>query len=95
MSEKKIPIESTRAEFWNVVAIPAPAPRRLAGRLFMMPAWLGDANRPIAEPDQEQQQRRTTGSRSSTGRSSSRKKLSAATSMPPVANGRAPKRSER
>ena len=50
MSEKKIPIERTSAEFWNVVAIPAPAPRRFAGRLFMIPAWLGEANRPMPRP---------------------------------------------
>jgi hypothetical protein len=33
---KNIPIESTMAAFWNVVLIPAPTPRRLGGRLFMM-----------------------------------------------------------
>ena len=30
--------------------IPAPTPRRCGGRLFMIPVWLGDANRPIASP---------------------------------------------
>ncbi len=50
MSEKKMPIESTSAEFWKVVAMPAPAPRRLAGRLFMIPAWFGEAKRPIPSP---------------------------------------------
>ena len=50
ISEKKTPIESTIAEFWKVVAMPAPAPRPSAGRLFMMPAWLGEAKRPIAIP---------------------------------------------
>jgi hypothetical protein len=50
ISEKKIPMESTRAEFWKVVAIPAPAPRRFGGRLFMIPAWLGEAKSPIPRP---------------------------------------------
>ena len=47
---KNIPIESTIAAFWNVVLIPAPTPRRLGGRLFMMLARFGDANRPIPIP---------------------------------------------
>ena len=38
MSVKKIPIESTWAEFWNVVVIPDPAPRWSAGRLFITAA---------------------------------------------------------
>ena len=50
MSEKKMPIESTIAEFWNVAAMPAPTPRRLGGRLFMIPAWFGEANRPMPRP---------------------------------------------
>ena len=40
----------TSAEFWNVVAMPAPAPRRLGGRLFMIPAWFGEAKRPMPRP---------------------------------------------
>ena len=44
---------------------PAPTPRRLGGRLFMIPAWLGEANRPIAEADQQQQRRRSQSRRSS------------------------------
>ena len=31
---KKIPIDSTVAEFWKVAVIPDPAPRLSAGRLF-------------------------------------------------------------
>jgi H+/Cl- antiporter ClcA len=50
MSVKKIPIESTMAEFWKVAIMPAPTPRRSDGRLFMIPVWLGEANRPIANP---------------------------------------------
>ena len=50
MSEKKMPIESTIAEFWNVAAMPEPTPRRWAGRLFMIPIWLGAEKRPIARP---------------------------------------------
>src|ERR1700688_2271406 len=37
MSVKKMPIESTWAEELNVAAMPAPAPRWLDGRLFIMP----------------------------------------------------------
>ncbi len=50
ISEKKIPIESTWAEFWKVVIIPDPAPRCSAGRLFMTPAWFGDMNKPLLRP---------------------------------------------
>ena len=90
---KKTPIESTIAEFWNVALMPAPTPRRCGGRLFMIPVWFGEAKSPMASPIR---------SRSAaniqywkfTGNSSSRKNASAASSMPPVANGRAPKRSE-
>ena len=50
ISVKKIPIESTWAEFWNVWFIAPPAPRCSGGRLFMTAARLGDANMPIASP---------------------------------------------
>ena len=44
---KKIPMESTWADELNVPAMPAPAPRWLAGRLFMMPVWFGAMNMPM------------------------------------------------
>src|SRR6202453_5391014 len=44
---KNRPIESTVAEVWKVLSIPAPAPRWAGGRLFMTEAWLGEKNRPI------------------------------------------------
>ena len=44
---KNRPIESTWAEFWNVLSIPAPAPRWSGGRLFITEAWLGEKKRPI------------------------------------------------
>ena len=47
---KKMPIDSTMAEFMNVPAMPAPAPRWSGGRLFMIPVWLGAANSPMARP---------------------------------------------
>ena len=50
ISEKKMPIESTIEVFWNVVLIPPPTPRRLAGREFMIAARLGEANSPIPKP---------------------------------------------
>jgi hypothetical protein len=50
ISVKKMPMDKTVAEFWNVEAMPAPTPRRSGGRLFMIPARLGEANRPIPIP---------------------------------------------
>jgi len=50
ISEKKMPIESTMDEFWKVALMPAPTPRRSGGRLFMMPARFGEANRPMPMP---------------------------------------------
>ena len=50
MSEKKIPIDSTCAEFWKVEFIPEPAPRSSAGRLFITPARFGDPKAPMVSP---------------------------------------------
>lgn len=47
---KKMPIDSTMAEFMNVAAMPPPAPRWLAGRLFMMLARLGEKKMPMPRP---------------------------------------------
>jgi hypothetical protein len=49
-SEKKIPIESTWAEFWKVEFMPEPAPRCWGGRLFITPARFGEAKAPIERP---------------------------------------------
>ena len=37
-------METTWAEFWNVVFMPEPAPRCSGGRLFMTPVRLGEPN---------------------------------------------------
>ena len=50
ISEKKIPTDSTCAEFWKVWFMPPPAPRSPGGRLFITAARLGEANRPIETP---------------------------------------------
>ena len=50
ISVKKMPMDRTMAEFWNVALMPAPTPRRSGGRLFMIPARLGEANRPMPMP---------------------------------------------
>ena len=50
ISVKKIPIDSTWAEFWKVWFMPPPAPRSPAGRLFITAARLGEANMPIETP---------------------------------------------
>ena len=94
ISVKKIPIESTWAEFWKVWFIPAPAPRCWAGRLFMTEARLGEANSPIEMPISASTSAKST-NRKFVGRRASRTKLSAVPSVPPVANQREPKRSER
>ena len=50
ISVKKIPMDSTMAEFWNVALMPPPTPRCSGGRLFMIPARFGEANSPIPIP---------------------------------------------
>ena len=50
MTVKKTPIDRTIAEFWNVVAIPAPAPRWSEGSEFMMAARFGEVNSPMDRP---------------------------------------------
>ena len=90
ISVKKIPIESTWAEFWKVWFMPPPAPRSAGGRLFMIPARLGDANRPIAESVQQQDQREGRVGEVDRQQLQQEEADSAATSIPPVANGRAP-----
>ena len=47
MSVKKMPIDSTWAEELKVAAMPAPAPRWLDGRLFMIPVWFGAMKSPM------------------------------------------------
>ena len=94
MSVKKMPIESTWAEFWKVWFIPPPAPRSPAGRLFMTAARLGEAKRPIEAPISASTAA-NGGYAKSVGTSMSSPKPTAAPIIPPVANPRAPKRSER
>ncbi len=43
-------MESTWAEFWNVVFMPLPAPRCWAGRLFITAARFGEAKPPFPMP---------------------------------------------
>ncbi len=50
ISEKKMPIDRTKPEFWNVASMPEAAPRCLAGTLFMIAAAFGAENRPIPAP---------------------------------------------
>ena len=46
ISEKKIPIDSTKAVFWKVAIMPLAAPRWLAGTEFIISARFGEANKP-------------------------------------------------
>src|ERR1019366_6452627 len=94
MRVKKIPIESTGALFWNVEFIPAPTPRCSGGRLFITPARLGAAKAPIASPLSSRIGPNTEYEKL-TGNISSIRNDPAATIIPPEANGRDPKRSER
>ena len=50
ISEKKMPMDSTKPEFWNVASMPEAAPRCRAGTLFMIAAALGAENRPMPAP---------------------------------------------
>jgi len=50
ISVKKMPIDRTWAEFWNVVFMPEPTPRCCGGREFITPARFGAANAPMARP---------------------------------------------
>ena len=50
MRVKKNPMDRTLAEFWKVLSIPPPAPRWLAGRLFITALVLGAANMPRDRP---------------------------------------------
>ncbi len=91
---KKIPTDRTWAEFWNVWFIPPPAPRCWGGRLFITAARFGEANMPIEMPIISSTPA-NAGNGKSIGSRPSRKKLNAEPSIPPVANQRAPKRSDR
>ena len=74
--------------------MPPPAPRSPGGRLFITAARLGEANIPIEIPFRNRIAAKT-GKEKSVGSSISRPKLIAAPTIPPVAKGRAPRRSER
>ncbi len=50
ISEKKMPMDSTDAEFWKVAIMPPAAPRALAGTEFIISARFGEENRPVPKP---------------------------------------------
>src|ERR1700749_609887 len=50
ISEKKMPMDSTEAEFMKVATMPPAAPRASAGTEFIISARLGEANRPVPNP---------------------------------------------
>ena len=60
MRVKKMPMESTWAEFWKVEFMPPPTPRCWGGRLFMTPARLGAAKAPMASPFKSSRTAKTT-----------------------------------
>src|SRR5262249_57511513 len=53
MSEKKMPIDSTKPELVNVASMPDAAPRCLGGTLFMTAAAFGAENRPMPAPERK------------------------------------------
>ena len=82
ISVKKIPIDSTCAEFWKVWFIAPPAPRCSGGSEFMIAARLGDANIPIEIPVSSSAAANIGYSKSVGSRSSIRKLQAAPTSRP-------------
>ena len=74
--------------------MPPPAPRSPGGRLDITAARLGEANSPIESPISSSTSP-NTGYLKFVGTSASSPKLTAAATIPPLANGRAPKRSDR
>src|SRR3984957_4272823 len=50
ISEKKMPMDSTEAEFMKVAIMPPAAPRASAGTEFIISARFGEANRPVPKP---------------------------------------------
>ena len=72
----------------------AGAALRAAASEFITPALFGDENRPIPTPFSSEDQREPDVARSRREARSSSRKLARRAIIPPVANGRAPKRSE-
>src|SRR6202021_1641926 len=93
-SEKKMPMDSDIPEFWHVDRMPEATPRFCAGAEDMIAAVLGEANRPEPTPLPKISSANTQYEKS-IGSSIRPVKQAAATSSPPVANGRAPYRSDR
>jgi len=89
ISEKNSPMDSTNPAFWKVARMPEAAPRWRAGTAFMIPAVLGAANSPEPMPLASSSTANTQYGKSM-GSSVRAAKLAAVSSMPPVANGRAP-----
>ncbi len=51
ISEKKMPMDSTKPEFWKVAIMPEAAPRCFGGTLFITAAAFGAENRPMPAPE--------------------------------------------
>src|ERR1017187_2161620 len=88
---KNRPMDSTVAEFWKVLSIPAPAPRCSGGRLFMTAAWLGEKDSPMATANTKMRTANRT-QLNLIGGSSSSRKLAPETPRPGVANALAAQR---
>src|SRR5947199_8541645 len=93
ISEKKTPIDNTMPLFMNVARMPDAAPRWLAGTLFITAVVFGAANIPDPTPLRKIRRPKVVNEKLA-GSHIKRKKVAALRIMPPVANGRAPYRSE-
>src|SRR6202046_4026097 len=94
ISEKKMPMDSTEAEFMKVAIMPPAAPRASAGTEFIISARFGEANRPVPKPliatmSPNSQYEKFT------GRKARKRKVTAASKHPPTVNILAPNRSDK
>ncbi len=88
---KKIPIESTWAEFWKVWFIPPPAPRSAGRQAVHHRRAVGRGEHPHRDADQREHRARTAGRRSRSAAGTAATKLSAGAEHPA---GREPARAE-
>ena len=90
MSEKKIPIDSTWAEFWNVVIMPEPGPAVLGGQAVHHRGPVGRHEQAVAQPHEQEQGGEHPVAEVDRQQLEQEEGERPCSSMPPVAKGRAP-----
>ena len=95
ISVKKIPIENTCAEFWNVWFMRAAGAAVPGREAVHHRRAVGRGEHPHRDPHQQQDRRRTGGRRSRSAAARAARTRTRRATIPAVANGRAPKRSDR